>query len=181
MGRKSQVVTGKVRLSYVNIFNARRFQEGQEAKYSLTILIDKKDKATLNKIKKAIEEAKQKGKTEKWGGKIPGNLWIPLRDGDDERAEEAPEYEGMMFMNCKNSRKPGIVDENCNEILDATEVYSGCYGRVGLDFFAFNSNGNKGIGVSLNTVQKLEDGECLGGAMADAESDFGDDDDDMLD
>lgn len=181
MGRKSQVVTGKVRVSYVNIFNARSFQEGQEAKYSLTILIDKKDKATLKKINAAIEEAKQKGKTNKWGGKIPNGLWNPLRDGDEERADEAPEYAGKMFMNCKNSRKPGIVDENCNEILDASEVYSGCYGRVGLDFFPFNSSGNKGIGVSLNTVQKLEDGECLGGDVANAESDFGDDEDDMLD
>ena len=182
MGRKSQVVTGKVRLSYVNIFNARSFQDGQEAKYSLTLLIDKNDKTTLNKIKKAIEEAKQKGKSEKWGGKIPGNLKLPLRDGDDERAEEAPEYEGMMFLNANNKQKPGVVDVNLNEILDATEVYSGCYGRVGLDFYPFNSNGNKGIACSLNTVQKLADGECLGGARADAESDFGEyEDDDMLD
>lgn len=170
----TKVVTGKVRFSYVNIFKARSFQQGQDEKYSICLLIDKRDKATLSKIKAAIEAAKKQGISDKWGGKLPANLKLPLRDGDAERAEEAPEYEGMYFLNANSNQKPGIVDADLNEILDPTEVYSGCYGRASINFFPFNSNGNKGIAVGLNNIQKLEDGEPLGASRASAEEDFAD-------
>lgn len=170
----TKVVTGKVRFSYVNIFKARSFVAGQEEKYSICLLIDKKDKATLSKIKVAIEAAKKQGIADKWGGKLPANLKLPLRDGDAERADEAEEYTGMFFLNANSNQKPGIVDENLNEILDPTEVYSGCYGRASINFFPFNSNGNKGIAVGLNNVQKLADGEPLGATRASAEDDFAD-------
>ena len=111
----------------------------------------------------------------KWGGKLPGNLKTPLRDGDAERADEAEEYVGMYFLNANSTQKPGIVDKDLNEILDNTEVYSGCYGRVSINFFPYNSAGNKGIGCGLQNVQKLADGEVLGGARASAEADFSDD------
>lgn len=169
-----KVITGKVRFSYVNIFNARAFQQGQDAKYSICLLIDKKDKTTLSKIKAAIEAAIQDGISSKWGGKRPANLKLPLRDGDAERAEEAPEYAGCYFLNANSVQKPGVVDKDLNEILDPTEVYSGCYGRASVTFYPFNSNGNKGIAVGLNNVQKLEDGEPLGAARASAEEDFAD-------
>ena len=184
----TKVVTGKVRFSYVNIFKARSFTPGQDEKYSICLLIDKKDKATLSKIKTAIEAAKRQGIADKWGGKLPANLKLPLRDGDAERADEAPEYEGMYFLNANSNQKPGIVDKDLNEILDPTEVYSGCYGRASINFFPFNSNGNKGIAVGLNNIQKLEDGEPLGATRASAEEDFADsrpdlysDDDDYSD
>lgn len=171
----TKVITGKVRFSYVNIFKSRAFQAGQDAKYSVCLLIPKDDKKTLKKIKAAIEEAVQEGIASKWGGKKPANLKLPLRDGDDERADEAPEYEGMYFLNANSAQKPGIVDKDLNEILDPDEVYSGCWGRASINFYAFNSNGNKGVGVGLNNIQKLSDGDPLGAARASAESDFSDD------
>lgn len=179
----TKVITGKVRFSYVNIFKSRSFQTGQEEKFSICLLIPKKDKATVNAIKKAIEAAKKQGAADKWGGKIPANLKLPLRDGDEERAEEAEEYRGMYFLNANSNQKPGIIDMYKNEILDPSEVYSGCWGRASINFFPFNSNGNKGIGVGLNNIQKLGDDEPLGGARASAEDDFADDfeNDDMLD
>ncbi|WP_219710562.1 ssDNA-binding protein, partial [Clostridioides difficile] len=84
-------------------------------KYSVCILIPKSDKATLGRIKKAIDAAKEQGKTSKWGGKGPGNLKTPLRDGDAERADEAEEYVGMYFLNANSTQKPGIVDKDLNE------------------------------------------------------------------
>lgn len=171
----TKVITGKVRFSYVNIFRSRAFQPGQQEKYSICLLIPKKDKETIRKIKAAIDLAVQDGISEKWGGKKPANLWIPLRDGDTERADEAPEYEEMFFLNAKSDNKPGIIDQYKNEILDPDEVYSGCWGRASINFYAFNSNGNKGIGVGLNNIQKLSEGERLGGARASAEDDFADD------
>ncbi|HBH1809414.1 TPA: DUF2815 family protein [Clostridioides difficile] len=173
--QSTKVVTGKVRLSYCNIFKSRAMVEGAEPKYSVCILIPKSDKVTLGRIKKAIDAAKEQGKTSKWGGKLPGNLKTPLRDGDAERADEAEEYVGMCFLNANSTQKPGIVDKDLNEILDNTEVYSGCYGRVSINFFPYNSAGNKGIGCGLQNVQKLADGEVLGGARASAEADFSDD------
>ena len=170
----TKVVTGLVRFSYVNIFRSRSFREGQDAKYSICLLIPKEDKTTLKKIKAAIDEAMQEGASSKWGGKVPKNVRTPLRDGDDERADEAPEYEGMYFINANSSQKPGIVDKDLNEILDPDEVYSGCWGRASINFFAYDSNGNKGIGAGLNNIQKVKDGEHLGAARASAEDDFGD-------
>lgn len=171
----TKVVTGKVRFSYVNIFKSRAFQADQDAKFSICLLIPKEDKATLKKIKAAIDEAIQEGISSKWNGKKPANVKLPLRDGDEERADEAPEYEGMMFLNVNSTQKPGIVDKDLNEILDPDEVYSGCWGRASINFYPFSVNGNKGIGVGLNNVQKLKDGEHLGAARASAESDFDDD------
>lgn len=171
----TKVITGKVRFSYVNIFKSRVFQQGQDAKYSICLLIPKEDKTTIKKIHAAIDEAIQDGIASKWGGKKPGSLKLPLRDGDAERAEEASEYEGMYFLNANSAQKPGIVDKDLNEILDPDEVYSGCWGRASINFYPFSTNGNKGIGVGLNNIQKLKDGDRLGAFRASAESDFSDD------
>ena len=178
----TKVITGKVRFSYVNIFKSRSFQQGQDEKFSICLLIPKKDKKTVQDIKNAVQAAIQQGISEKWGGKKPANLKLPLRDGDEERADEAEEYEGMFFLNANSSQKPGIIDMYKNEILDPSEVYSGCWGRASINFFPFNSNGNKGVGVGLNNIQKLGDDEPLGGARASAEDDFADDfeEDDLL-
>lgn len=171
----TKVVTGLVRLSYVQIFSKRSFTEGTDAKYSLCVLVPKKDTKTLKKIQAAMKSAAEEGISTKFNGKKPSNLHMPLRDGDEERADEAPEYKGMYFFNCKSDRKPGIVDKDRNEILDPDEVYSGCWGRVSVNFYPYSVNGNKGVAVGLNNVQKLKDDQRLGGAAASAEDDFNDD------
>lgn len=171
----TKVVTGLVRLSYVQIFSKKSFTEGTDAKYSLCVLVPKKDTKTLKKIQAAMKSAAEEGISTKFNGKKPSNLHMPLRDGDEERADEAPEYKGMYFFNCKSDRKPGIVDKDCNEIMDPDEVYSGCWGRVSVNFYPYSVNGNKGVAVGLNNVQKLKDDQRLGGVAASAEDDFNDD------
>lgn len=176
----TKVITGKCRLSYVHIFKPQAIDDSTEPKYSVCLLIPKSDKATLTKIKAAVEAAKQAG-IAKYGGKIPANLKTPLRDGDEERSDQ-PEYAGCYFLNASSKTKPGVIDRNKEEILDSTEVYSGCYGRASLNFFAFNTAGNKGVACGLNNIQKLADGDYLGGRSR-AEDDFADDlgdDDDFL-
>ena len=177
----TKVVTGKVRFSYVNIFRSRAFQTGQDAKYSICLLIPKDAKGTLDMIHSAINKAVQEGISTKWNGKKPSSLKLPLRDGDDERAAEAPEYMGMYFLNANSNEKPGIVDRDRNEILDPDEVYSGCWGRASINFYPFSVNGNKGIAVGLNHIQKLQDGERLDTARTAAEDDFNDDYEDNTD
>ncbi|TVZ81262.1 uncharacterized protein DUF2815 [Aeribacillus composti] len=189
----TKVITGKVRLSYVHVFQPQSIDGGEE-KYSTSILIPKEDKETLRKIKTAIEAAKELGKSQ-WGGKIPANLKLPLRDGDEERPDDEA-YAGHYFINASSKTKPGIAKPigktpdgktKFEEITDSTEVYSGCYARISINFYPFNKNGNRGIAVGLNNIVKVQDGEPLGGRarLEDefAEIEFDDvleDDDDFL-
>lgn len=169
----NKVVTGKVRLSYAHLFTPKANEDGKDPKYSVSILIPKSDTETLRKIKAAVEAVKKDpASVQKWGGKLPPNLKTPLRDGDVEKPDH-PEYAGHYFFNASSKQKPGIVDRNLQPILDQTEVYSGCYARVSVNFFAYNTSGNKGIGAGLNHVQKWADGEPLSGRSR-AEDDFAD-------
>lgn len=172
----TKIVTGKVRLSYVNIF-----KKNDKDKYSVAILIPKSDKATIDKIKDAVEAVKTDAKSSTmWGSKFLASFKLPLRDGDTDRdVEKSPEYKGHYFVNCNSSQRPGVIDIDKVEIMDAAEVYSGCYGRVSINFYAFNKDGNKGIACGLNNVQKLADGEPLSGRSR-AEDDFSDDVEDFL-
>lgn len=167
----TKVVTGKVRLSYAHIWTPSAIDGGQDPKYSVSIIIPKTDTKTISKIKQAIENAKQTGIT-KFGGKIPTSLKIPLTDGDEKRPDDEA-YADSYYINCTSRTKPNIVDRNCNPILAQEEVYSGCYGAVSINFYAFNTNGNKGIAAGLNNIMKLSDGEPLGGRVS-AEADFAD-------
>lgn len=157
----TKVVTGEVRFSYVNVFEPYAANPGDEPRYSVSILIPKDDKATLAKIDRAIKAAIEQGLPQ-WGGKKPANLKLPVRDGDVERPDD-PDYAGHYFINARSKTKPGIVDARLNEIINSEEFYSGCYGRASINFYPFNVSGNKGIAAGLNNLQKLRDGEYLGG------------------
>lgn len=172
MENSTKVITGKVRFSYANVFEPTAMQDGQTPKYNVSIIISKSDTKTVEAIKKAIEAAKEAGKSKiaDKNGKIPVNLKTPLRDGDEERPDD-PAYENSYFINANSERKPGIVDRDLNPIMSRDDFYSGCYGRASINFYAFNVN-SKGIACGLNNLQKLEDGERLAGGSS-AEEDFG--------
>lgn len=174
MENSTKVITGKVRFSYANVFEPTAMQDGQTPKYNISIIISKSDTKTVEAIKKAIEAAKEAGKSKiaDKNGKIPVNLKTPLRDGDEERPDD-PAYENSYFINANSERKPGIVDRDLNPIMSRDDFYSGCYGRASINFYAFNVN-SKGIACGLNNLQKLEDGERLAGGSS-AEEDFGGD------
>jgi len=175
------VVTGEARLSYVHILQPyanRSNGTNAEEKYSVTVLVPKSDIATKQRIDAAIEAAIQEGATSKWKGRPP-RVAIPVYDGDGTRpsdgAEFGPECKGHWVFTASRSPKngaPGVVDANLQPIIDPTKVYSGVYGRVGVDFFPYDSNGKKGVGVGLTNVQILRDGEPLGNRRT-VEDDFG--------
>lgn len=179
----TKVVTGKVRFCYVNVFKPTAMNEGDTPKYNICVLIPKSDTATIDKIKKAIEAAKEAGKAKlaDKNGRIPANLKLPLRDGDEERPDD-PAFEDHYFINANSMRQPSIVDRSLNPIMSRDEFYSGCYGRASINFYAFNVS-SKGIAAGLNNLQKLEDGEMLAGGST-VEEDFGGDNavqyDDMM-
>ncbi len=178
---KTKVVTGLVRLSYANVWEPKAPTEGATPKYSVSLIIPKSDTETIAKINEAINAAIEEG-VGKFGGKKPNRaaLKLPLRDGDVER-EDDEAYANSYFINANSTTAPQIVDTKVQPILDRGEVYSGVYARVSINFYAFNSNGNRGIACGLGNIQKVRDGEPLGG-KTNASAEFGalDDDDDLL-
>lgn len=184
MAASTQVVTGKVRFSYVHAFEPYS-NNGGEAKYSVTLLIPKTDKPTLKKISDAIEAAKQIFSDKNNGKKLPPNIKTTLHDGDgytENGAEFGPECKGHYVISVSSNRKPVIIDAQKNPITDPTELYSGCYGRAIINFFVYNTAGRVGISAGLNGIMKLYDGEPLaGGVISDADWDDGwEDEDDFL-
>lgn len=179
----TKVITGvNTRWSYANVWDPKSINGGAP-KYSVSLIIPKSDTATVNKIKAAIQSAYEEGESKlKGNGKNVPALSIlktPLRDGDLERPDDAA-YAGCYFVNANSATAPGIVDADRQPIIDRSEVYSGVYGRASINFYAFNSNGNKGIACGLNNLQKIKDGEPLGGKSR-AEDDFATDaDEDFL-
>lgn len=168
-----KVITGEVRFSYLHVFAPYAAQAGQDEKYSVCLLIPKSDTKTIRLIQEAVAEATDKGQKEKWGGKVPKNLKLPLRDGDAEKdLDENPEYEGMFFLNATSKRQPGLVDSHKQEIFSADELKSGDWGKASINFFAFSASGSNGVGVGLNNLMKTKDGESLGGTFTKAEDDF---------
>ena len=170
----TKVITGvNTRWSYANVWDAKSINGGAP-KYSVSLIIPKSDTVTVNKIKAAIEAAYEEGQS-----KLKGVLKTPLRDGDLERPDD-PAYANAYFINANSASAPGIVDADRQPILERSEVYSGVYGRASINLYAFNSNGNKGIACGLNNLQKIRDGEPLGGKSR-AEDDFDtEEDDDFL-
>jgi len=170
----TKVITGvNTRWSYVNAWEPKSINGGAP-KYSVSLIIPKSDTKTIEKIQAAIQAAYDEGQ-----GKLKGNgksvpalsvLKTPLRDGDAERPDDEA-YADSYFINANSGTAPGIVDADRQPILDRSEVYSGVYGRASINFYAFNSNGNKGIACGLNNLQKIKDGEPLGGKSR-AEDDF---------
>ena len=166
----TKVITGvNTRWSYANVWDPKSINGGAP-KYSVSLIIPK-----------AYEEGQSKLKGN--GKSVPALSAIktPLRDGDLERPDDEA-YKNAYFINANSATAPGIVDADRQPILERSEVYSGVYGRASINLYAFNSNGNKGIACGLNNLQKIRDGEPLGGKSR-AEDDFAtaDDEDDFLD
>lgn len=179
----TKVITGpKTRWSYANVWDAKSINGGTP-KYSVSLIISKSDTKTVKKIQAAIQAAYEEGQSKlKGNGKSVPALSViktPLRDGDAERPDDEA-YKNSYFINANSATAPGIVDADRNPILERSEVYSGVYGRASISLYAFNCNGNRGIACGLNNLQKISDGEPLGGKSR-AEDDFDtDDDDDFL-
>ena len=169
----AKVVTKKpVRLTFC-------FLPDEEDVFRTALLIPKKDKALVKQIEDAIEEAKDYGKTAKWGGKIPKTLKIAFHDGDDTDLDKYPENEDHYILNARSKKKVGLVDLDRQPILDASEVYSGCWAYVSVTSFAYN-NESKGVSFFLNNIMKARDDEAFGGGSSSPDEDFAEIEDDDL-
>lgn len=192
----TKVVTGKVRFSFVNVFEAKEPQGGGDAKYSITLLIPKSDTATVGKIKAAMAEARENFCKRNGASALPAKPVHTLHDGDglrDNGEEFGPECKGCYVITVSSKAKPVVVDEfgatisgPGTDCIDPSAVYSGCYGRASINFYGYSKNGKKGISAGLLAVKKLHDGEPFGtvGSASDFDDDFKDEssvnDDDFM-
>jgi hypothetical protein len=161
MEKTTKVITDVVRASFVHVWEPTSMQDGGPKKYSMALLIPKANKAMIKQIREAIAEAEILG-LPKWGGKKPAVLKQPLRDGDVEKPDDE-NYKGMYWINASSSQQPGVLGPDKNELLDKTKLYSGCYVKADINFYAFNSNGNRGIACGLNNILVVKDGPALAG------------------
>ena len=181
------MITGKhTRLSYINLFEPKGF-DGQKPVYSASLIIPKDDEKTVSAIKAAIKAAYDNG-----AGKLRGNgrtvpaledINLPLNDGDKKRSGD-PAYASAYYINAKNTEQPRLFGTDGEEVMSRSELYSGCYARCKISFYAYNRNGNKGIACSLLGLRKTADGKPLGGIICTADDfdidDEYDGDDDFL-
>ena len=176
MENVTKVITGKVRLSFVNLFVAKPDSNGK-MKYGCQVLLPKTDTVTKAKLDAAIEEAKKQGVSSKWGGSMPPIIATPIHDGDGvmpvSGEEYGPECKGHWVFSASafENYPPEVVDAQVNKILDQSEIYSGVYAIISVNLYPYSSSGKKGIAVSLNNVQKIANGEPLAGKKP-ASADF---------
>ena len=173
----TNVTTGEVRLSFAHVFKPHAAVQGQEEKFSVTCLLPKTDTATMARIDAAIRETIKAGTTSKWDGVAPPNIPTPVWDGDGVKQDGTPfgpECKGcwVFTASSKADYPPEVVDANGGPIINHSEVYSGCYGRVNFNAYAYNFAGKKGVGFGLGPVQKLRDGEPLSSARVNASDAF---------
>lgn len=172
----TKVLTGEVRLSYVNLITPRAQNQGDTPKYSVQLLIPKSDTATVQDILQSIEAAAVSAVNEKWGGVRPAiDFKSILHDGDGTKPDAgtpyAPECKGHWVLSATSERKPDVVHvSNINAPLAPNDIYSGMYARVTINFYGYK-NRKIGVGCGLGNVLKTRDGEPLSGG-ASAASDF---------
>ena len=160
-----------VRFSYCNLFQAKppANNPNGEAKYSTTVLVPKTNAAAKAAIDAAIREAIQAGVSKSWGGVQPPTPALPIHDGDGPRPSDGMPYgeecRGCWVFTASSKQPPFVVDANVQNIMDPRAVYSGMWGNISVNFFAYNQAGKKGIGCGLNGVQKTRDGEPLSGGI----------------
>jgi hypothetical protein len=174
--------TGKVRFSYPNVFKPRASAEGAEPKYSMTALLPKSDKATLDKLSAACKEIyeENKGKGQAFYNLNYDEVQKPFHDGDGRKPKGGAygdECKGCIVLNMSSKNKPIVVDGQRNPVTDELSVYPGCYGRVNVGLYVYNVSGNKGIACGLNGVQTFGYGQAIGGGCSAGDFDDGFSDD----
>lgn len=178
----SKVTLKNVRFSYANVFEPKSIDGTSPATYSVSVIIPKTEKATIKAFEAAVEEAKQEGIKDKWGGKLPAKCALPLRDGDEEKPDDSA-YANSFFFTAKSKLRPSVIGMQKEALASEDEFYSGCWGAISVNIYAYNHpTGGKGVSVGLGNLLKMKDGEKLGGGRSKAEDDFKDllEDDDLL-
>jgi hypothetical protein len=168
-----KVITPEFRVSYSYVFTPQENRQDDgtvKREYSLTAIFPKGADLT------AVKAAAQQVLIDKFGpdqSKWPGNLRNPFRKCNERWKNEGGKqvvpagYEDgdAIFITAKATEKspPGVVDQRLNDIIESRDFYSGCYARASVRPYYYEKKGNRGVAFGLNNVQKLRDGDPLGG------------------
>lgn len=158
-----KLLSPKARLSFPNLFRAKAAEEGQEPKFSCTLLFSPEAQATPEFA--AMKAAAAAAVTAKWGDKIPANLRNPFRKAE-EKADKQGYEAGWVFINVSSKERPGVVQNTpagMQRVIDEADVYPGCFVIASISPYAYDQKGNRGVSFGLNNVLKVGDGEALGG------------------
>lgn len=167
-----------VRFMWPYVFEKRPNDDGED-KYEVVIQIPYANKKAIGLFEDAIDEAISRGysgelsekSTFKKGTKESA-LKLPLKDGADKADDDyADLFDGYMFATARTDRRPKVLDVNGQEIIDPEEMYSGAIGAVSITVYPYN-NKSQGVGIQLNHIMKLDDGERIGGGGVSAEDAF---------
>lgn len=157
--------TPRFRVSYPNVFKARKNDLNGKDEFSVVAVFPKG--ADLSSLKKAAEQAivdKLGADKSKW----PKGLRSPFRDqAEREKDGKLPDgYEaGAIFINLKATQRPGVVDQNVQDIIEERNFYAGCWAIANVRAYYYDQKGNKGVSFGLQNIQKVADGEPLGGSV----------------
>ena len=174
---RTKITTPKFRVSFPHVFQAAAAPGSDKKHYSIVAIFDKKTIANdpeQRKLYEAMKKAMADCAREEWGDKIPASLKNPFRDGS-EKAEMPGYGPDTVFITFKTEEKngrPGLVDQSMNRIMNESEFYPGCYAHATVNAYAWSYMGKHGVSFGLQNIQKLADGEPLGGGRSKAEDDF---------
>jgi hypothetical protein len=169
----NEININTVRIGYLSVFGEGKVSESGRRSWGLTAYIPKSH-PQVEAIKEAINAAKARdvakiGKT---------GIKSPLLDGDAKTDDgefryKGNECRGHYLLRCVNyNRRPAVVDQRVQPILDPEQLYSGCFANLRVSFYGYAGAANKGISPGLDAIQKVKDGERLAGAGVDAQSVF---------
>ncbi len=156
---QKKCITPIFRVSFPAVFKARAF-ENQEAKYGITMLFD--NDTDLKGMRRCMIAAAK----ETWGDKEnwPKTMRKPFRDGNEKNDLEG--YKNKIYVTASAKTKPGLVDENLEDVIDESVFYAGCYARAEVCAFTYDTKGNKGVSFALFNLQKVKDGKPFSGKKA---------------
>ena len=184
---KKSLITPLVRFSYPTLFQPRlntskNKKPDDKPRYSIVGLVlpfDKMpadDQARLRAILQACLDCGY----EKFGKEkvdlLRGDGKFKIGFREDIRSKGYPE-EFKWFIQPWSNNRPGVVsnfrgpDGKPIPITDASAVYAGCWGRLSVRPFTYDTDGNKGVSLGLSNVQKIRDDKRLDNKVA-AEDEF---------
>lgn len=163
---KIKFVTGLVRFAHVHLYKPISLIKDIDPKYTLTIIISKSETAEIKRIKATYKEV-IKSNDEFFALHPLIKKYSNLKDGD--RKEGNPALKDSYYLSASSIEMPGVVDLELSPIIDANEIYDGCYGRVSITFYPYATSAGGGIAIALNNVQKLRDGKRIKGFNIDSD------------
>jgi len=156
-----RVMSPKFRVAFAKVFTP----DAENDKYSLAMLFD--NNTDISELKELVKNVV----ADKYGNKVPKKFMYPFKDGNEQDTEAYPFFKNQTIVNASTKFKIGLVDEDVNPIIDQSEFYNGCYARATLSAYCWEFKGKAGVSFNVQNVQKVGDGERLGGAVT-AEQEF---------